>query len=345
MSLSGARHENILCRCIDLRRSRRRRRAGANLSVAADHHHRADHRGRPAGHDRAPVERPHANALGQPVVVENVTGAGGTIGVARVARAAPDGYTVSIGHLNSHVFSSLTYSVQYDVLSGSCSGRDVDVGADGVRRANRLSAERSEGAHGLAEGQPQRRDVRRSGHRRPATVWGADLKSRNGISFQFVPYRGAAAIMQDLVERADRPRLHRGLERLAASAQRQAQGLRGACEGSLGAGAGSADHRRGVSGFTMTFWHGLWVPKDTPKDVSRQAQCRGDGRTDRSDGAGAARTDGSGHRPAANSRRRRRSARITRPRSRNGGRSSRRRASRRSERTIREWLGHSGQQC
>src|SRR5687768_12839522 len=48
--------------------------------------------------------------LGQPIVVENVTGAGSTIGVGRVARAAPDGYTVSIGHLNSHVFSSLTYN-------------------------------------------------------------------------------------------------------------------------------------------------------------------------------------------------------------------------------------------
>src|SRR4029079_16272808 len=40
--------------------------------------------------------------LGQPVIVENVTGAGGSLGVQRVARAAPDGYTVSIGHLNSH---------------------------------------------------------------------------------------------------------------------------------------------------------------------------------------------------------------------------------------------------
>ena len=56
------------------------------------------------------------SVLGQPVVVENVTGAGGTLGVARVARAAPDGYTVSIGHLNTHVFSTLSYNTPYDVL-------------------------------------------------------------------------------------------------------------------------------------------------------------------------------------------------------------------------------------
>src|SRR5258708_24776469 len=55
-------------------------------------------------------------ALGQPIIVENVTGAGGTIGVARVVRAEPDGYTLSIGHLNSHVFSGATYPLAFDLL-------------------------------------------------------------------------------------------------------------------------------------------------------------------------------------------------------------------------------------
>ena len=54
--------------------------------------------------------------LGQPLIVENVSGAGGSIGVARVARAAPDGYTLSIGQLNSHVFSGAAYKVRYDLL-------------------------------------------------------------------------------------------------------------------------------------------------------------------------------------------------------------------------------------
>src|SRR6266436_6665217 len=56
------------------------------------------------------------STLGQPVIVENVTGAGGTIGIARVVRAEPDGYTVSIGHLNTHVFSGATYALSFDLL-------------------------------------------------------------------------------------------------------------------------------------------------------------------------------------------------------------------------------------
>src|SRR5580692_10265837 len=55
-------------------------------------------------------------SLGQPVIIENVTGAGGTIGVGRVARAAPDGYTVSIGHWQTHVVNGATYTLQYDVV-------------------------------------------------------------------------------------------------------------------------------------------------------------------------------------------------------------------------------------
>jgi tripartite-type tricarboxylate transporter receptor subunit TctC len=54
--------------------------------------------------------------IGQPLIVENVAGAGGTLGVGRVARAAPDGYTLSIGQLNSHVFAGATYDLRFDLL-------------------------------------------------------------------------------------------------------------------------------------------------------------------------------------------------------------------------------------
>src|SRR5258707_13894052 len=55
--------------------------------------------------------------LGQPVIIENVTGAGGSIGVGRVVRAAADGYTISIGNSSSHVFNGAIYALQYDLLN------------------------------------------------------------------------------------------------------------------------------------------------------------------------------------------------------------------------------------
>ena len=54
--------------------------------------------------------------LGQPVVIENVSGAGGAIGVGRVARAAGDGYTLSLGHVQTHVINAATQTLQYDVV-------------------------------------------------------------------------------------------------------------------------------------------------------------------------------------------------------------------------------------
>jgi len=56
-------------------------------------------------------------SLGQPVIIENVSGAGGSIGVARIARATPDGYTLSVGNLSSHVMNGAVYALPYDLIA------------------------------------------------------------------------------------------------------------------------------------------------------------------------------------------------------------------------------------
>ena len=204
--------------------------------------------------------------LGQPVVVENVTGAGSTLGLARVARAAPDGYTLSIGHLNSHVFSSLTYNTTYDVL------KDFAPVAMLTRAPMLLIARSGFPPNDVKEliawlkANPTGASFGAVGVGGPATVWGTDFKTRNGVQFQFVPYRGAAAIMQDMVAGQ--------IDLGCTEASNVLPHLR---SGKVKAYAVLTNDRWAVApdiptidealGFTMTFWHGIWAPKDTPADT------------------------------------------------------------------------------
>jgi tripartite-type tricarboxylate transporter receptor subunit TctC len=214
------------------------------------------------------MSEPMRAVLGHPIVVENVTGAGSTIGVGRVARAAPDGYTLSIGHLNSHVFSSLTYPVNYDVVNDfepislltvapmALFGRPGLPGADFKELVAWLKANPGKASFGTV------------GVGGPARVWATDFQNTLGTRFQFVPYRGAFAIVQDIVGGQIDLGYTEGSNILTH--------LKG---GKLKAYAVTADTRwdaapdiptikeTGVPGLQMPFWHGLWAPKGTPPEV------------------------------------------------------------------------------
>jgi tripartite-type tricarboxylate transporter receptor subunit TctC len=204
-------------------------------------------------------------SLGQPVIIENVSGAGGSIGVGRVARAAPDGYTVSIGHWGTHVLNGAGYQLQYDVVKDF---EPVSLLGDTPQW---IVARKTFPANNLNEfiewlkQNPGKATAGRVAH--GGEVAGIYFQKKTGISFAFVPYRGAAPMNQDLlVGQID---FAFGLAAIAFVHVRN---------GNLKAYAVMAKTRwaaapdiptvdeAGVPGLYASYWHGLWVPKGTPKE-------------------------------------------------------------------------------
>jgi tripartite-type tricarboxylate transporter receptor subunit TctC len=205
--------------------------------------------------------------LGQPIIVENVTGAGGTIGIARVVRAEPDGYTVSVGHLNTHVFSGATYALSFDLL------KDLEPVALLTTSPQVLTGRSSLPPNNLKEliawlqANPSA-SFGSVGMGGPGRVWGTYFQDSIGTRFQFVPYRGAAAFVQDLIAgqidlaspegTSIVPHLRSGKIKTYAVLTR----IRWAAAPEI-----PTIDEAGGPGLHTPFWHGLWVPKGTPKDV------------------------------------------------------------------------------
>jgi tripartite-type tricarboxylate transporter receptor subunit TctC len=210
------------------------------------------------------LAEPMRASLGQPVVVENATGAGGTAGVARVVRAAPDGYTLSIGHFNSHVISSITYNA-YDPLN------DLEpvaalVTAPMVFVARQaLAAKDMRGLVEWLKANPGKATFGSVGVGGPARVWGTHFHQATGVDFQFIPYRGAVLVVQDMLAghidlgcmegsnviahlRGDKIRAHAVLADKRWSAAPDVPTI----------------GETGVPGLQMPFWHCVWAPKGTP---------------------------------------------------------------------------------
>jgi tripartite-type tricarboxylate transporter receptor subunit TctC len=137
--------------------------------------------------------------LGQPVVVENITGAGGSIGVGRAARAAPDGYTLSIGNWLSHVGASAVYPVQYDVL------KDFEPVSLLTNSPVLITARKDFPANDLKEliawlkANPDKATAATVGAGSASQVSGVYFQRATGTRFQFVPYRGGGPAVQDEV--------------------------------------------------------------------------------------------------------------------------------------------------
>jgi tripartite-type tricarboxylate transporter receptor subunit TctC len=206
--------------------------------------------------------------LGQSFVVENVTGAAGSIAVGRAVKAAPDGYTVSFGHLGTHVANGAIYALPYDMLTDLEPVAMLPSNPMVVVSRGTLPASNLKELIGWLKANQDKATAGTAGAGSGSHIAGVYLESLTGLRLQYVPYRGTAPALNDLVGGQ--------IDIIVDQASNSMQQIRGgrirayAVTDSKRLGAApeipTADEA-GLPGFNMTLWNGLWVPKGTSKDI------------------------------------------------------------------------------
>jgi tripartite-type tricarboxylate transporter receptor subunit TctC len=138
-------------------------------------------------------------SLGQPIIIENVTGAGGTIGTGRVARARPDGYTLGMGQNVSHVTNGATYVLQYDLLNDFEPVALLAITPFLFLAKKALPADDLKGLIAWLKANPDKASLGMGGAASIEQIVGVLFQKETGTRFGFVPYRGGAPALQDLM--------------------------------------------------------------------------------------------------------------------------------------------------
>jgi tripartite-type tricarboxylate transporter receptor subunit TctC len=206
--------------------------------------------------------------LGEAVLIENVTGAGGSIGVGRAVRAAPDGYTVSFGHLGTHVANGAIYKLGYDLMADLEPVALLPSNPMIIVSKNAVPAKSLQELISWLKARPAPATAGTAGAGSGSHIAGLYFENITGIKLQYVPYRGTAPAMNDLVA-----------GQIDLIVDQISNSIGQVRAGNIRAYAVTADKRvesaqdvpttdeAGLPGFHMTLWSGLWVPKGTPKDV------------------------------------------------------------------------------
>ena len=206
--------------------------------------------------------------LGEAILIENVTGAGGSIGVGRAVRSPPDGYTISFGHLGTHVANGAIYKLGYDLVTDLEPVALLPSNPMIIVSKNAVPAKSLKEFLAWLKAQPKPPIAGTAGAGSGTHIAGLYFENITGIKLQYVPYRGSGPAMNDLVSGQ--------IDMIIDQTSNSIGQVRG---GNIRAYAITDDKRvesaadiptvdeAGLPGFHMTLWSGFWVPKGTPQAI------------------------------------------------------------------------------
>jgi len=207
-------------------------------------------------------------ALGQPLIVENVAGAAGSIGVGRVARAPPDGYTLSLGMWGTHVVNAAIYPLSYDVVTDFEPISRIGSMPELIVASKSTPPNDLKGLIEWLKANPDKATQGTSGIGSAGHIAGVFFQNVTGTRYQFVPYRGLAPAMAALlasqvdmmidVPTSSLPHVRSG-------------GIKAYAAMSKSRIASAPDiptvDEVGLPGFYASVWYALWAPRRTPMDI------------------------------------------------------------------------------
>jgi len=206
--------------------------------------------------------------LGETILIENVTGAGGSIGVGRAVRSPPDGYTISFGHLGTHVANGAIYKLGYDLVTDLEPVVLLPSNPMIIVSKNAVPAKNLQELLAWLRSRPTPPTAGTAGAGSGSHIAGLYFEKVTGIKLQYVPYRGTAPAMTDLVA----GQIDVIVDQTSNSIAQVRAGTIRAYAVTDGKRVEQASDipttdEAGLPGFHMTLWSGLWVPKGTPKEV------------------------------------------------------------------------------